>query len=243
MQKITELDQKSPIAEAFRTVRTNISFSDVDNEVQTILFTSTKQNEGKSTVIANVAYSFSKLENCKVLLMDLDLRNPSVHKKFKVGNIYGVTDVLLEKRSFQGCVKETDVKNLDIITAGEIPFNPSEILSSKKMKEFINNLQDVYDYVFIDTPPIGIVTDAGILSTYSDGVAMVVGSGEVPIDLAKTSMKRLNKVNANIVGVILNKFKIEGENSQYGYYGMYYQEDKRSRKLRKKKNNIFKKKK
>ena len=243
MQKITELDQKSAVAEAFRTVRTNISFSDVDNEVQTILFTSTKQNEGKSTVIANVAYSFSKLENCKVLLMDLDLRNPSVHKKFKVGNIYGVTDVLLEKRSFQGCVKETDVKNLDIITAGEIPFNPSEILSSKKMKEFIHNLQDVYDYVFIDTPPIGIVTDAGILSTYSDGVAMVVGSGEVPIDLAKTSMKRLNKVNANIVGVILNKFKIEGENSQYGYYGMYYQEDKRSRKLRKKKNNIFKKKK
>ena len=83
MQKITELDQKSAVAEAFRTVRTNISFSDVDNEVQTILFTSTKQNEGKSTVISNVAYSFSKLENCKVLLMDLDLRNPSVHKNNK----------------------------------------------------------------------------------------------------------------------------------------------------------------
>ena len=135
-----------------------------------------------------------------------------------------------------------------LITAGEIPFNPSEILSSKKMKEFINNLKEVYDYVFIDTPPIGIVTDAGILSTYSDGVAMVVGSGEVSIELAKVSVERLNKINANLIGVILNKFNIEGTNSQYGYYGMYYEEDNGSRLSRNKKNkrkklNIFSKKK
>ena len=239
---VTIENPKSPIAESYRNIRTNIEFSNVDQNLKTIVFTSSQPNEGKTTIVSNLAVTFANLDK-KVIIVDGDLRNPSVHKKFKVGNIYGVTDVLLEKRSFQGCVKETDVKNLDIITAGEIPFNPSEILSSKKMKEFINNLQDVYDYVFIDTPPIGIVTDAGILSTYSDGVAMVVGCGEVSIDLAKTSVERLNKVNANIVGVILNKFKIEGENSQYGYYGMYYQEDKRSRKLRKKKNNIFKKKK
>ena len=209
-------DPKSVISEQYRALRTSIQYSNVDKNMKTILVTSSDKNEGKTTTVVNLAVNFANLDK-KVIIVDGDLRNPSVHKKFKVGNIYGVTDVLLEKRSFQGCVKETDVKNLDIITAGEIPFNPSEILSSKKMKEFIHNLQDVYDYVFIDTPPIGIVTDAGILSTYSDGVAMVVGSGEVPIDLAKTSMKRLNKVNANIVVVILNKFKIEGENSQYGY--------------------------
>ena len=116
------------------------------------------------------------------------------------------------------------------------------------MKEFINNLKEVYDYVFIDTPPIGIVTDAGILSTYSDGVAMVVGSEEVSIELAKVSVERLNKINANLIGVILNKFNIEGTNSQYGYYGMYYEEDNGSRLSRNKKNkrkklNIFSKKK
>ena len=207
---VTIENPKSPIAESYRNIRTNIEFSNIDKDLKTILFTSSQQNEGKTTIVSNLAVTFANLDK-KVIIVDCDLRNPSVHKKFKIGNIYGVTDVLLEKKSFNSCVKETDVKNLDIITAGEIPFNPSEILSSKKMKEFINNLKEVYDYVFIDTPPIGIVTDAGILSTYSDGVAMVVGSGEVSIELAKVSVERLNKINANLIGVILNKFNIEGD--------------------------------
>ena len=118
MQKITELDQKSAVAEAFRTVRTNISFSDVDNEVQTILFTSTKQNEGKSTVIANVAYSFSKLENCKVLLMDLDLRNPTVHKMFGVSNTYGLMDNL-KKHLFEKHITVTIGKPISYELATE----------------------------------------------------------------------------------------------------------------------------
>ena len=244
---VTIENPKSPIAESYRNIRTNIEFSNIDKDLKTILFTSSQQNEGKTTIVSNLAVTFANLDK-KVIIVDCDLRNPSVHKKFKIGNIYGVTDVLLEKKSFNSRVKETDVKNLDIITAGEIPFNPSEILSSKKMKEFINNLKEVYDYVFIDTPPIGIVTDAGILSTYSDGVAMVVGSGEVSIELAKVSVERLNKINANLIGVILNKFNIEGTNSQYGYYGMYYEEDNGSRLSRNKKNkrkklNIFSKKK
>ena len=244
---VTIENPKSPIAESYRNIRTNIEFSNIDKDLKTILFTSSQQNEGKTTIVSNLAVTFANLDK-KVIIVDCDLRNPSVHKKFKIGNIYGVTDVLLEKKSFNSCVKETDVKNLDIITAGEIPFNPSEILSSKKMKEFINNLKEVYDYVFIDTPPIGIVTDAGILSTYSDGVARVVGSGEVSIELAKVSVERLNKINANLIGVILNKFNIEGTNSQYGYYGMYYEEDNGSRLSRNKKNkrkklNIFSKKK
>ena len=226
---VTIENPKSPIAESYRNIRTNIEFSNIDKDLKTILFTSSQQNEGKTTIVSNLAVTFANLDK-KVIIVDCDLRNPSVHKKFKIGNIYGVTDVLLEKKSFNSCVKETDVKNLDI------------------MKEFINNLKEVYDDVFIDTPPIGIVTDAGILSTYSDGVAMVVGSGEVSIELAKVSVERLNKINANLIGVILNKFNIEGTNSQYGYYGMYYEEDNGSRLSRNKKNkrkklNIFSKKK
>ena len=163
MQKITELDQKSPIAEAFRTVRTNISFSDVDNEIQTILFTSTKQSEGKSTVISNVAYSFSKLENCKVLLMDLDLRNPTVHKMFGVSNTYGLMDNLKSDRPLEKCIHKIE-SNIHVLPTGAMPPNPSEILSSKKMAKFLEDIKSHYDYVFIDAPPVGVVSDATIIS-------------------------------------------------------------------------------
>ena len=145
MQKITELDQKSAVAEAFRTVRTNISFSDVDNEIQTILFTSTKQNEGKSTVISNVAYSFSKLENCKVLLMDLDLRNPTVHKMFGVSNTYGLMDNLKNDRPLGKCIHKIE-ENIHVLPTGAIPPNPTEILSSKKMAKFLEDIKSQYDY-------------------------------------------------------------------------------------------------
>ena len=203
MQNITELDQKSPIAEAFRTVRTNISFSDVDNEIQTILFTSTKQNEGKSTVISNVAYSFSKLENCKVLLMDLDLRNPSVHKMFGVSNTYGLMDNLKNDRPLEKCIHKIE-ENIHVLPTGAIPPNPTEILSSKKMAKFLKDIKSHYDYIFIDAPPVGVVSDATIISSNVDGVMYVVGAKETDLSHAQVAIDNLKKADANIIGSVLN---------------------------------------
>ena len=222
MQKITELDQKSPIAEAFRTVRTNISFSDVDNEIQTILFTSTKQNEGKSTVISNVAYSFSKLENCKVLLMDLDLRNPTVHKMFGVSNTYGLMDNLKHDRPLEKCIHKIE-ENIHVLPTGAIPPNPTEILSSKKMAKFLEDIKSHYDYIFIDAPPVGVVSDATIISSNVDGVMYVVGAKETDLSHAQVAIDNLKKADANIIGSVLNKYEMK--QSSYSYYGYYYEQD------------------
>ena len=222
MQKITELDQKSAVAEAFRTVRTNISFSDVDNEIQTILFTSTKQNEGKSTVISNVAYSFSKLENCKVLLMDLDLRNPTVHKMFGVSNTYGLMDNLKHDRSLEKCIHKIE-ENIHVLPTGAIPPNPTEILSSKKMAKFLEDIKSHYDYIFIDAPPVGVVSDATIISSNVDGVMYVVGAKETDLSHAQVAIENLKKADANIIGSVLNKYEMN--QSSYSYYGYYYEQD------------------
>lgn len=216
---------KSPIAEAYRGIRTSIEFSNLDKNLQVITVTSSMQNEGKSTVLANLAVSFANLDK-KVLIMEGDLRNPSVHRMFNISNIKGLTDILLQNKVFADCVHCTDVKNLHVLTCGAIPPNPSEMLSSKKIRDFIESLREYYDYIFIDAPPIGIVTDAGIISTYTDGCIFVVGAGEADIEMAKVSKERLEKVGANILGVVLNKFESSGAS---GYYNYYYEQETKAR--------------
>ena len=223
LEKIISIRKpKSPISESYRGIRTSIEFSNLDKEMKVINVTSSMQGEGKSTVIANLAVSFANLEK-KVLLLEGDLRNPSVHRMFNISNINGLTDILLNNKNFAECVHCTEVKNLHILTCGAVPPNPSEILSSKKMKDFINELREYYDYIFIDTPPIGVVTDAGIISTYSDGCVFVVGSKQCDIEMAKIAKKRLEDVGANIIGAVLNKFEAEGNG--YNYYNYYYQHE------------------
>lgn len=221
---------KSPIAEAYRGIRTSIEFSNLDKNLQVITVTSSMQNEGKSTVLANLAVSFANLDK-KVLIMEGDLRNPSVHRMFNISNIKGLTDILLQNKVFADCVHCTDVKNLHVLTCGAIPPNPSEMLSSKKIRDFIESLREYYDYIFIDAPPIGIVTDAGIISTFTDGCIFVVGAGDADIEMAKVSKERLEKVGANILGVVLNKFEASGAS---GYYNYYYEQETKARGRRKK---------
>ena len=216
---------KSPIAEAYRGIRTSIEFSNLDKDLQVINVTSSMQNEGKSTVLANLAVSFANLDK-KVLIMEGDLRNPSVHRMFNISNIKGLTDILLQNKVFADCVHCTDVKNLHVLTCGAIPPNPSEMLSSKKIRDFIESLREYYDYIFIDAPPIGIVTDAGIISTFTDGCIFVVGAGDADIEMAKVSKERLEKVGANILGVVLNKFESSGAS---GYYNYYYEQETKAR--------------
>ncbi|MDO5011709.1 MAG: CpsD/CapB family tyrosine-protein kinase, partial [Intestinibacter bartlettii] len=129
------------------------------------------------------------------------------------------------------CIKLTKQENLHILTGGIIPPDPSEVLSSKKMGEFLEGIRDKYDYIFIDTPPIGIVSDASIVSSYSDGVIFVVGANEVDATLAKMAKERLEAINANIIGVILNKYKT---NINSEYYSYYYRSDNEKVKKKKK---------
>lgn len=223
MGRITSLEKpQSNISEAYRTIRTGIEFSNLDKDLKIICITSSKKDEGKTTVLSNLGVSFAKIDK-KVLLIDADLRNPSISKMFDTSNTQGLMDILLGKRNIQDCVKKTKQENLYILTGGTIPPNPAEVLSSKKMSEFIESIKDEYDYILIDSPPVGVVSDASIISSYSDGVIFVVGANEVDSNLAKIAKERLDSVKANIVGVILNKFKTD-TNSEY--YNYYYNENK-----------------
>ena len=223
MGKITSLEKpQSNISEAYRTIRTGIEFSNLDKDLKIICITSSKKDEGKTTVLSNLGVSFAKIDK-KVLLIDADLRNPSISKMFDTSNTQGLMDILLGKRNIQDCVKKTKQENLYILTGGTIPPNPAEVLSSKKMSEFIESIKDEYDYIFIDSPPVGVVSDASIISAYSDGVIFVVGANEVDSNLAKIAKEILDSLKANIVGVILNKFKTD-TNSEY--YNYYYNENK-----------------
>lgn len=226
MINIKDLDQKSGIAEAYRIIRTNIIFSDVDNNLKTILFTSTSKCEGKSTVISNLAYSFSRLENKKILLLDLDLRNPTVHKLFGVSNTNGVMDILKDNKVKNKCILKIE-DNLHVVPSGVIPPNPAEILSSKRFGEFLESIKEEYDYVFIDAPPIGIVPDANIISTYVDGVMFLVGANDVDLKYAQVAIENLKKANVNIIGSVLNKYEVT--EPDYGYYTYYYDDEDRGK--------------
>lgn len=233
MGKITSLEKpQSNISESYRTIRTGIEFSNLDKGLKVICVTSSKKDEGKSTVVANLAVSFAKIDK-KVLLIDGDLRNPTTNRLFDLANTQGLIDVLLGTKNIKECIKQTKQENLDILTGGVVPPNPAEVLASQKMSEFIQSIRNEYDYIFIDSPPIGIVSDAAIISSYSDGVIFVVGSNEVDKNLAKMAKERLDTVNANILGVILNKFKADTNNEYYSYD--YYGQDETKSKKRKRK--------
>ncbi|MDM0931877.1 polysaccharide biosynthesis tyrosine autokinase [Clostridium perfringens] len=227
-------NSKSSVSEAYRNARTNIQFSNLDENLNVIAITSSKPSEGKSTIISNIGAAFGNLENKKVLIIDCDLRNPSIHRMFGLSNTIGLTDVLIGNKTFKQCVQNTEIKNLNVLTTGNIPNNPAEILNSNRMRSFVEETKEHFDYVFIDTPPIGIVSDAGIVSTYSDGIILVAASNEVDENVIKLSKDRLVKVNANIIGCILNKFDYKDHN-EYEYYGYYYSAEGNKRKKRKNK--------
>lgn len=210
---------KSVIAEEFRSIRTNIQYSNLDKKIKTIVVTSTTKDEGKTTITTNLAVNFSKIENKKVLIIDCDLRNPSIYKEFGISNSNGLTDLLVEEKDLSNYIKETEINNLHILTAGSIPPNPSEMLSSNRMKVFMEKVREEYDYVFIDTPPVGMVTDAGILSAFLDGTILVVKSDYIDTKDLQETKKKLVSVNANILGVILNGNKVKKDDYYYSYYG------------------------
>ena len=228
---ITHDDPKSPVSEAYRVLRTNIQFSSVDKPLKTILVTSAGPMEGKTTTIANLAVIFAHCGS-KVLLIDTDLRKPMLHKFFLLLNEKGLTNLLTLQKESAAFIQHDVVKNLDVLTSGRIPPNPSELLSSNAMKNFIEKVKNTYDIILMDSPPVGSVTDASILSTYADGTILVVKSGKSEIEAVKKAQEILEKVNANIIGGVLNNInKKQNGDSYYPYY--YYSDDEEKKRKRK----------
>jgi capsular exopolysaccharide synthesis family protein len=213
---IVDKDPKSIAAESYRTLRTNLQYSSFDEEYKVIVVTSSEPGEGKSTTAGNLALSIAQGDK-KVALIDCDLRKPSLHKKFGVSNTAGLSDVIVGKESIS-VVGHRYNNNLTILTSGKIPPNPSEMLGSKSMKALIEALRKVFDYVILDTPPVQAVTDAQILSTRADGTLLVVKAETTKKDSVINTVNLLKKVNANIIGTILNGVDTK-RNNYYYYYG------------------------
>lgn len=219
---ITLERSKSPISEAFRTLRTNVQFTSVDSETKKIMLTSAGPREGKSTTVANLAVSMAQAGE-SVLVIDADMRNPTQHKIFGLSNGEGLSVSLVQDQGCQAYIKETGVPGVSVLTGGPIPPNPAELVGSKRMKRLIQEASGNFDIVLIDTPPIIAVTDAAILAQEVDGVILVLASGEVNKDFAQRAKELLDKVDAKILGVVLNKVDIK--TSEYAYYNYNGSED------------------
>jgi capsular exopolysaccharide synthesis family protein len=182
-----------------------------------MIVTSSGPGEGKSTTTANLAVVFSQ-QGKRVLMIDADLRKPTVHYTFRTENHVGLSNVLTRQTTLEEAVQTTAQENLWLLTSGPIPPNPSELLGSKGMQNLLEQAKDEYDVVIFDTPPVLAVTDAQILSNLADGVVLVVSSGKTETDAAKKAKELLDSAKAKILGVVLNNKKQE-ESHYYYYYG------------------------
>jgi capsular exopolysaccharide synthesis family protein len=207
---------RSPISEAYRTLRTNLEFSSLDRPLKTMVVTSPGPDEGKSTTLANLAVTLAQAEK-KVVLVDCDLRRPSQHQIFGLKNGVGLTTMVVDDEAMTAPpLQETEVSGLWLLPSGPIPPNPSELLGSRRMEEIIGVLSQRADIVLFDAPPIIAVTDAAVLSSKVDGVLLVINAGGTKRDHAQKARALLEKVNAHLVGAVLNNVKID--TSLHRYY-------------------------
>lgn len=215
---VAKYDPKSPITEQYRTIRTNILYSSIDEEIRSIMVTSSGPGEGKSTTTANLAVVFAQ-QGKSVLLVDADLRKPTVHYTFKLNNTIGLTSVLTNQVEILSAVSKTDDENLYVLPSGPIPPNPSELLGSKSMKHFIDKAKEEFDLIIFDTPPVLAVTDAQILGNLCDGIVLVVSSGKSEKELLIKTKELLTATKGRLLGVVLNNKKADKKGNYYYYYG------------------------
>ncbi len=203
---------KLPITEQFRLIRTNLLFSSVDKEIKLLVVTSPDSGDGKSTTAANLAIVLAQ-QGKQVLLVDTDLRKPSVHYAFKVSNLTGLTNILTREITLNEGIKSTVIPDLFVLTSGQIPPNPSELLGTKCMELLMEEMKNQFDYVVFDTPPILAVTDAQIIANKCDGVVLVVASGKTHRDKALKAKELLAKAKSHLLGVVVNG--VGSKKSQY----------------------------
>lgn len=218
---ITHYDSRSPVSEAYRAIRTNLQFAGAGKQLKTLVFTSAVPNEGKSTTVANLAIVMGQ-DDKHILLIDCDMRKPVIHRRFGLLN-RGLSNCFAEDLPLKEVIQADVFPNLDVVTSGPVPPNPAELLGSKKMKALLQEAAEAYDYVFLDMPPVLAVTDAALMSSQVDGTVLILGSGDISPDEGKQAKSLLEKVHANILGVILNKVPQHHKSGYYYYY--YYDED------------------
>ena len=207
----------SRVAEQFKTIRTNIQFSMATKNLQTILFSSSGPFEGKSTICTNVASVFAD-QGKRVLVVDADMRLPSIAKIFHLENKVGLSTLMTSKHlKVKEAIQHVESVHLDVLTSGIVPPNPSELLASERMDEIIQELKKEYDLVLFDLPPIVSVTDAQILATKIDGVILVIRKDIADVEDVYKAKELLELVNANVLGAIFN-----GETNNYDYSNSYY---------------------
>lgn len=215
---IAHNDLKNPATEAYRVIRTSIQFAQAGKELKTLAVTSCMPNEGKSITVANLAVVLTQAGK-SVLLIDCDMRNPTVHKNFNLSNKVGLSSCISMGTALSDAVQKTSIEGLYALTGGVIPPNPSELLGSEQMKNVLQRAKEQYDYVLIDTPPVMPFTDALIVSRFVDGMILVIASAEVKVEMARDVKNQLVNAGANILGVVLNK--VRSEHHGYGYYYYY----------------------
>lgn len=213
---ITLHNPRSPISEQYRTIRTNIEYSNVERENRIIMVTSSNPGEGKTITSANLAVVFSQ-QGKRVLLIDADFRKPTVHTVFGKRNIIGLTSIIIKNTPLHDAIQETKVKNLFVLTSGPITPNPSELLGSKSLRTLLAKMREQFDMIIFDTPPLLPVTDAQILANQCDGVILVVHCGKTKIEQAESAKTLLLNVKARILGAVLN-------NTKRQYKDYYYEE-------------------
>jgi capsular exopolysaccharide synthesis family protein len=214
---ISRLRPKSVIAEQYRTIRTNIQFSMIDRDVKSIVLTSSGPWEGKSTTSANLASVFSD-QGKRVLLVDADLRKPTVQRTFGLSNVEGLTTLLSSPdKPASEVIQHIVGTDLHTLTSGPIPPNPSELLNSNRMNTLMKQFEEMYDIIIYDMPPVTSVTDAQIMASKADGVVFVVRYGVSQKASVLNAKELLEMVNANILGVVFNGVEKRNDQSYYGY--------------------------
>ncbi len=213
---ITVADPRSPISESYRTLRTNLDFASLDQALKTLVVTSAGVGEGKSTTLANLAV-VSAQAGRKVILVDADLRRPTLHQAFGLDNEAGLTTIMMDDAALASPpLQETNVEGLSVLTSGPLPPNPADLLGSQRMTQVISALAEWADQVFFDTPPVVAVTDAAVLATKVDGVLLVVSAGKTRRENARTAVQRLEQINARLVGTVLTNVQMGA-----GFKGYY----------------------
>lgn len=218
---VTHMEPRSPAAEAYRSLRTNIQFADLERGSKAFLITSSGPGEGKTTIIANLAITMAQAGS-RVLVVESDLRKPVLHSLFGLRREPGLSDVLAERIPWPETVQETGIGNLYLISSGLLPPNPSELLGSNRMGALIQEFKREYDMVILDSPPVIPVTDASVLGSKLDGVFLVVEAGKSTSEAVKRAKSLLDAAHARIMGVIFNRLRIEDAFGRPGYYYTYY---------------------
>lgn len=209
---------KATISEKFRGIRSNIMFSNADKEINTLLITSEKPSSGKSTISANIAVTYAQA-GYKTLIIDGDMRKPTQHYIFDMPNNNGLSSLIINKATYGEAIKETEINNLGILTAGPNPPNPSELISSTRFGEIYDELLEHYDFVVIDTPPVNTVTDAQIYAQIVGNCALVIDAEKNNRNEVKKAKDLITKSGGKLLGAILNKTPLDKSSTYYYYYG------------------------